>query len=269
MDYPKNIMFGYENVNESLIVSYNLFYVEKILKNLFPSVNYVFNDTGYHDQKPGTWYKKTPKLGDFCIELNSLSELPQIISKVENTYGWFVHAIVCDNIIFTDFDKNGDFVSETEINNSYIHLDDYLKTKKHFWITKNNNNTEIFYVYFEARYTIEKTEFGVLYHLTNLNALDNIRKRGLIPKSRGNFPERVYFSENIDSIGRMMKSRFRHPVFLRLNFDKYESEIKERYVFYVDPRSPDDAVFTYDCIDPKYIQVVERKNGKYFYKDLK
>lgn len=53
-------------------------------------------------------------------------------------------------------------------------------------------------------------------------------------------------------------------ILLRLNFDEYGDEIRNKYIFFKDPIKSS-AAFTLDCIDPKYIQVminVQWKNIK-------
>lgn len=59
-----------------------------------------------------------------------------------------------------------------------------------------------------------------------------------------------------------MIDRYEYPVILRLNADDYYDELKEKYEFYIDPRLPDYTVYTYDCIDPKYLQIYKNDGWK-------
>ena len=126
-----------------------------------------------------------------------------------------------------------------------------------------NDDVDSLSIFVEAKYTVEDFRITELYHLTDKKYLPKIKKNGLTPKTHGNHPERIYFGKNIDDIYEMIGGKFEQgSILLRLNFDEYAEEITDKYVFYKDPRKSS-AVFTLDCINPKYIQMLEKCNPEY------
>ena len=116
-------------------------------------------------------------------------------------------------------------------------------------------------IFVEAKFTVEDFRITELYHLTDSKYIPKIKRNGLVPKTHGNHPERIYFGKNLDDIYEMVGGKFEQgSILLRLNFDEYGDEIRDKYVFYKDPRKSS-AVFTLDCIDPKYIQIID--NGRW------
>lgn len=196
---------------------------------------------------------KDVKLGDFKIKLKDLSELKDIIPAVEDNYGWFTKCLVVDGHTFIDWSRTFDFVDDDD-----IFIDDWMDEN---YPSKDPNIVGI-YLYVEAKFTVKCDNWTNLYHLTEIKNLRKIKLNGLIPKTKGNFPDRIYFSKSIQEITDLMLSRYENPVILRLNTDDYYDELKEKYKFYIDPRLPDYAVYTYDCIDPKYLQIYKNDGWK-------
>jgi RNA:NAD 2'-phosphotransferase (TPT1/KptA family) len=90
----------------------------------------------------------------------------------------------------------------------------------------------------------------IFYHATNKSVLQKILTIGLVPRSEGNFPERIYLGKNISEIKDMVQGNLNDMVILKVDV----SNIK-LFKLYRDQRNPT-AVFTYDNIPPSQIQVL-------------
>jgi hypothetical protein len=135
---------------------------------------------------------------------------------------------------------------------SFDNIDEIIETidKTYGW------DVDSLSIFVDAKFTVEDFKITELYHLTDYKYLPKIKVNGLVPKTHGNHPERIYFGKNLDDIYEIVGGKFEYgSILLRLNFDEYAEEITDKYVFYKDPRKSS-AVFTLDCIDPKYIQML-------------
>ena len=239
---------NFYNLNEGLIQSYNMSKVENHLKSKFPNVidvvNHAVNLYRIPSRKPiGN------NTGSFEIKLSSFDNIDEIIEMIDKTYGWFVSVIVLnDNIAFADWDLNNRYLKVT---------DPYMNMEMYRYIHDVlNNKTDSISIFVEAKFTVEDFRITELYHITDTKYLSRIKKNGLVPKTHGNHPERVYFGKDLGDIYDMIGGKFEYgSILLRLNFNEHAKEITDKYVFYKDPRKPS-AVFTLDCIDPKYIQML-------------
>lgn len=237
-----------ENLSEGMIMSYDMNKVENDLKSRFNNVKCVLNRSTNIYRLP-TSKPSHDKLCNFEIILTSFDHLDDIINTVKDVYGWFLSAIQLnkrDDLYFVDW-GDGKYLKAMEPN---LNMDMFA----YIYRFLRNNVTSIS-ILVEAKFTVEDFHIKELYHKTKLKYINRIKKNGLIPKSEGNFTERVYFSKDIQSIDKMIGGKFENDrsVLLRLNYDEYGDEIRSKYVFYKDPRD-ESAVFTYDCINPKYIQ---------------
>ena len=243
---------NFYNLNEGLIQSYNMSKVENYLKSKFPNVidvvNHAVNLYRIPSRKPiGN------NTGSFEIKLSSLDNINEIIKTIDKTYGWFVSVIVLnDNIAFAVWDLNGRYLKL---------IDPYLNMEMREYIHNVLNDVvDSLSIFVEAKFTVEDFRITELYHLTDYKYLPKIKLNRLVPKTHGNHPERIYFGKNLDDIYEMIGGKFEQgSILLRLNFDEYAEEITDKYVFYKDPRKSS-AVFTLDCIDPKYIQMLVNGN---------
>ena len=236
-----------ENLTEGMVMSYDMEKVENDLKSRFNNVKCVINRSTNIYRLPTN--RPTEKnMGNFEIVLTSFDNLNDIVKTVENVYGWFLSAVVLNgNIAFIDWNHNGKYEKATD---PYVNMDMFTFVKRFL-----NGSLSSISIFVEAKFTVEDFHITELYHKTKLKYLRRIEKNGLIPKTEGNFTERVYFAKDIESIDPMIGGKFEddEPILLRLNFDEFGNEIRDKYIFYKDPRDPN-AVFTYDCINPKYIQ---------------
>lgn len=131
----------------------------------------------------------------------------------------------------------------------------------------------VFYVTFEPKFTEQRFEFSdFLYHVTPINALHKINRRGLTPLSRHSFfqyPDRVYLFNNcimlqiLDyGISKSEHDGQNQMALLRIksenltNDEKYKNGVNR---FYVDRKYPvidgtePIAIYTYNNIDRKLI----------------
>ena len=244
---------NFYNLNEGLVQSYNMDKVANHLKSKFPNVSDVINHAVNVYRLPSK--KPTGKnTGSFEVKITSFDNLDKIIDTIDQTYGWFVSVIVLnDDIAFADWDFNGTYV---KVNEPYMNME-----MNRFIHNVLKDNVESISIFVEAKFTVEDFKITELYHLTDSKYIPKIKRNGLVPKTHGNHPERIYFGKNLDDIYEMVGGKFEYgSILLRLNFDEYGDEIRDKYVFYKDPRKTS-AVFTLDCIDPKYIQIMD--NGRW------
>lgn len=231
-------------INEAMSTSYTLSSCKKTLMKRFSTIENI-----QAVWQISSFYKNEDvKLGDFKIKLKDLSELEELIPVLEESYGWFTKCLTVDGHTFIDWNRTFDFVDSDD-----IYIDDWMDENPP---SKNPNIAGIF-LYVEAKFTVKCNNWKNLYHLTDSKNLPKIKLNGLVPKTKGNFPDRVYFSKSIQEISDLMIDRHEHPIILKLNSEDYYEELKAKYKFYIDPRLPDYAVFTYDCIDPKYLEVLQ------------
>lgn len=239
---------NFYNLNEGLIQSYNMSKVENYLKSKFQNVidvaNHAVNLYRIPSRKPIGHNTRS-----FEIKIYSFDNINEIIETIYKTYGWFVSVIVLnDNVSFADFDLNGRYFKV---------IDPYMNMEMREYIHNVlNDSVDSLSIFVEANFAVEDFRITELYHLTDKKYLPMIKKNGLVPKTHGNHTEKIYFGKNLDDIYEMVGGKFEQgSILLRLNFDEYAEEITDKYVFYKDPRKSS-AVFTLDCIDPKYIQML-------------
>lgn len=243
---------NFYNLNEGLIQSYNMEKVEANLKSKFTNVIEVINHAVNIYRIPS----RQPlgrNTGSFEIKISSFKDIDEIIETIDKTYGWFVSVIVLNNdIAFADWNLDGIY---RKVNEPYMNMvmNRYIRNIL-------NDKIDSISIFVEAKYTVEDFRITELYHLTDKKYLPKIKKNWLVPKTHGNHPERIYFGKNLYDIYEMIGGKFEQgSILLRLNFDDYGEEITDKYIFYKDPRKPS-AVFTLDCINPKYIQIFVNDN---------
>lgn len=89
----------------------------------------------------------------------------------------------------------------------------------------------------------------VFYHGTDKSKVQSILKQGLVPKSDGNFPDRIYLGKSVSEIVDMIGGNVNDLVILKVDV----SNVK-LYKLYRDQRNSS-AVFTYDNIPPSQIEI--------------
>lgn len=131
-----------------------------------------------------------------------------------------------------------------------------------YYISKKTDNT----LYIEPRYSEDITDdiykYNYIYHVTDYKHIDKILKKGLNPKNnkKGSrkYSKRIYFgygdfNDVVNSSKRIAYDRkLVRPVLLRISLDK-----SNKKNFYIDPNIGKGAIYTYDCIQPNDIEVVD------------
>lgn len=265
----KNIQEMYGIINETLR-SDKIEIAIKKLSNFFTSHGYnrkyeFFEDTESpyfqleYDKKTTLKmldrYKYDPKTREFYK--NEGFDIDEVIKSLQKQIDSMVYG---DIFIFTDantpkitkellslIESMGYFVSK-------INRDIEIEDKKQIESMLSNANR--LSIMIEPYYDINRDIEGeYLYHTTDSVNLDNILKKGLIPKSKNTrsfYPERIYLSPNKSSMESIKKQlsdeKGGEYVNLRIkNFDGLS--------LYKDLRFPS-GVYTYDYIPPSYIEVI-------------
>lgn len=235
--------YVYENLNEGLMMSYDINKSKAYLQKKFPNIKNI-RSLQFNPYKTfGTAYYK-PKNNDFVsIDLGvDFSNFKEIIDTVKNLLGWFtseifIHEYVKSGFISREFyNFDGDFLC-TKLND--ISLEDYLQSVKILSFSL------IIEAKFGERY--EPNNGEVFYHATERNKVSKILRQGLCPKSYGNFPERVYLGRSIPEIASMVHKNLKDMVIFQVDVSNIN--------LYRDERNGT-AVYTYDNIPPSQIKLV-------------
>ena len=192
-----------------------------------------------------------PQYNDFVgikLDSNNISNFSEIIKTANNLLGWFTSHIDLEQMVnngyipYRFFNFNGEFICTTK-RGKEISLYDFLD--------KNPQLTS-FSIILEAKFSevYHQKPNEIFYHATNKSVLQKILTIGLVPRSEGNFPERIYLGKNISEIKDMVQGNLNDMVILKVDV----SNIK-LFKLYRDQRNPT-AVFTYDNIPPSQIQVL-------------
>ena len=232
----------YENLNEGLILSYDINRAASYLKAKFSNNIDIFSLQFNLYKRPRPAYYR-PKANDFVsIDFGTnFSDFKEISDHVKTLLGWFTSEVFIHEKVPTGFiprefyNFNGDFICP-KLNN--ITLEDYLTTA----------SVLSFRLIIEAKYgekyVPEKGE--IFYHATEKDKLKKILTQGLCPESHGNFPERVYLGRSISEIRSMVQSNLESMVILQVDASGL-SLYRDG-----DERNP---VYTYDTIHPSKISV--------------
>lgn len=233
----------YEDIDEGLIMSYDINKSASYLKSKFPNIIKI-RSLRYNP------YKRSdrPKKNDFvAIDLGTdYANYKEIIYTVKNLLGWFTSSITLRETvkkgfiprIFNNFDGTFECDGLNGVNryDGENGFDNYLA----------DHSVSAFSIIIEAkfgkRYAQKSGE--VLYHATDSSHLKRIREQGLIPRSLGNFPDRIYLGSDIHEIENMVGPNLQDMWFLKINVDGLE--------IYHDERERT-AYYTYDNISPDRI----------------
>ena len=245
-------------LNEGLITTYDISKCRNHLMTTFPFIKHV---TGFVPNRYGNNSARVHgKLSDtrlndmFFISISSeqYDDIDDIITICDRLYGWFISRI---SVRYINRYKNLDeeifwYNSNNFVSDDDVHLSNFVIM----------NDIKEFYLYFEAKYSIEVPYMDdvTLYHATNCKNLKRIIKYGLIPKNNDDHPERIYFSTNMRHIKRMLFDRIDFPELTYLRIIPSKNSL---YKFYNDGRTIE-SVFTLDCINPKYLEIMINGNWK-------
>lgn len=123
--------------------------------------------------------------------------------------------------------------------------------------------------------TKHKLKSNILYHVTEDRYLDRVLKYGLMTKSKNTlktYPERIYFTYNIEDSKTYISTKTSYyrrndlEIFDKENPKNNYNKVKfiilkinipdsDNIIFYDDPNFKDNGLYTYDSINPKYIEI--------------
>ncbi|CAG7579858.1 MAG: hypothetical protein SLAVMIC_00129 [uncultured marine phage] len=230
-------------LNEGLIQSVEL---KKIMKHLFKHEGFTNDDAWVISSRRGDMQG----LEKLKLEYNykNIDKVDRVHNKLINVFGWYLSAI-------ETYDMGEPFLDLEEVKDLENQLDSLKSTMK-----KNKEEEDKLIFVYEPKYDLEfdKEDFeefeGILesyIHITDFDNLDNIRKRGLVPRSKMKkslHPDRVYFVTRLDSYNDTGLDQYiDRPIVLEVNKDL---DIK----LYHDPNMKD-AIYTTDNISPDDIKI--------------
>lgn len=123
------------------------------------------------------------------------------------------------------------------------------------------NNMECIGIEFiiEQKYSkINKENIKYLYHLTNSKNVKSILTKGLISKTKNKLtshPERIYFSTDINKIYLLLNTY--KKMYINDTFTILKIVNNDNILYYDHNFITGDAVYTYDNINPKNIEILE------------
>ena len=186
-------------------------------------------------------------------------------NELNNTFNIFFDGIPNENeleYLFHIYNNLGYYISYYKIFNN-------KNQDKNFpWVDfkeyeKDTNNKLKIILFFESRFD-EKLKYTPkkLYHVTNIENIKNINKKGLMPLyfSDSDFrPDRIYFSLSLkDAENILNKKVFNDKIKNKNNkYIIYEIITDNIYnlVLYKDPRS--NGYYTYNHINPKNLKIIK------------
>lgn len=229
----------FENINEGLITSYDVGKCENFLKNKFQNIKNV-RSMRFNPYKPGSYTKKQ----DFvAIDLKNYSNYNEIIECVKNLLGWFASEIIVKIPAKGGYKEYKFYCFKNTIECPE------LGEENDFSEFLQNNKIIGFTIVFEAKYgeKINVKTGEIYYHATDYSSLKKILKQGIVPKSKGNFPERIYLGKDVYEIKKMIGQNYNELVFLKIDVSGLN--------LYRDERD-NTACYTYDNISPKRIKEI-------------
>lgn len=177
------------------------------------------------------------------LNLRNKDKYREVISTLENVYGWF----------FSGYQE--DFWEPVESN-----INDVIDNLKYMDEMEREGNYEptdmLALLYFEPKFSNEFVNVpDVVYHVTDKKYLDSIKKQGLIPKHKDKVtrhPDRIYLftdKRNIQNLIDNYKFDVDDPVILTIDVSEYKKKNK----FYQDPNLKEGGVYVLNNIRPELI----------------
>lgn len=235
-------------LDEGLIKSYDIDKCKTYLHNIYPNIKRIVS----LEQNPYQHHKHPlpVKYNDFVgivLDENNVNNYRDISETAYNLLGWSTGCVILRKYVksgyieyqFNNF--NGQYL-HTSKDNEEIDLDDFLS---------QNPKLVSFALILEAKFSevYHQKPNEVFYHGTDKSKVQSILKQGLVPKSDGNFPDRIYLGKSVSEIVDMIGGNVNDLVILKVDV----SNVK-LYKLYRDQRNSS-AVFTYDNIPPSQIEI--------------
>jgi hypothetical protein len=126
---------------------------------------------------------------------------------------------------------------------------------------KNTKNKLNLCLFFESRFD-EKLKYipDYLHHVTNIENLSKIKKKGLMPNyfEKGDYrPDRIYFSLSLNDAEKVRRKNILNNKLNNINNNyiiyKIETKNINNLILYKDPRS--NGVYTYNHVNPKFLTI--------------
>ena len=239
-----------QEINEGLIKSYDMDICQKYLARKFPNIRRIVSleDNPYLVRGKNVKTKYNDFVG-IVIDPGDIQNFKEIIQTANHLLGWFAgHICVRQKIRngyleFNFLNYNGRYICSKERWGD-VEIMDYLK---------DNPPLVYFAIILEAKFgeRYHQKPGEVFFHATDVTLLPKILKNGLVPRSKGNFPERIYLGKDITEIGEMVGGAINDMVILKVDVSNVRL-----FTLYRDQRNPT-AVFTYDNIPPAQIEILE------------
>ena len=247
-DRYTNQEYAYENISEGLIVSYDIGKCETYLKKRFPEITGIDAMTDSRGLKDSF---ATIGVRGACYRYRKITEC------LENLLGWFVpvikvrvsmgncrykeHVFCC----YKTDKQEKEITSEKRLWTSDTYeLTDFLRNTRNILST-----TLVVESKYVQRYYPEDDE--KMYHITSFHNKERISRQGLVPRSSGNYPDKIYLSPSVREIQEMINGKFGTEEKLVVLEVCGLTDLE----LYFDPRN-NRSYFTYDFISPKHIRVV-------------
>ena len=237
-------------ISEGLIKSYNIDTCKSYMQKKFPNIRRIVSLKNNPYMEHGQI--KKAKHNDFVgivLDCNNFDNYMEIIETANNLLGWFTGHIELRQqvkggyIPYTFYNLNGRFYWVNGRGGG-MYLHDYLK---------HNPKLSFFSIIIEAKFgeIYHQKPNEVFYHATDKSVLHKILTKGLVPKSQGNFPERIYLGKSLSEIKDMVEGNLNDMVILKVDVSNVRL-----FKLYRDQRNST-AVFTYDNIPPSQIEIFD------------
>ena len=236
-------------ISEGLIKSYNIDTCKSYMQKKFPNIRRIVSleDNPYMEYGQSGKAKYNDFVG-IVLDCNNVSNYKEIVKTANNLLGWFTgyidlrQKVKTGYIPYTFYNDNGDFFCPLKRGGG-VYLDDFLRQKPEL---------TFFSIILEAKFgeVYHQKPDEVFYHATDKSVLPKILAKGLVPRSLGNFPERIYLGKNLSEIKDMVGTNLNDMVILKVDVSNVNL-----FKLYRDQRNPT-AVFTYDNIPPSQIEVL-------------
>ncbi|WQJ53645.1 MAG: hypothetical protein [Wendovervirus sonii] len=251
-----NNCFLSERLNEGLIKSYDVRNVCKFLndKMQFPCVcnAKVLHHNTYESKKKALSEDEFVEiiLND---DFKSVMQYENVVKMCYNLLGWFTGIIMVKIMQRNGGYKTYAFFRGEPYKKGNEYVDCFFSEDSDYELKKFliANARQIYQVslIIEEKFPIKQYKYDAgetFYHKTDKIYIDKIKMQGLVPKSRFNYPSRIYLTNNIEDLDDSL-----------LNVNKetiLKIKLKRGQKLYVDPRSP--GFFTYDNISPDEIEII-------------
>jgi len=246
----------YENLNEGLIKSYDIANVKKYLNNEmnFNCINnvYVLDRNIYtskYKEKSDNEFVRISLKTDF----KSLSRYNDVVNVCYRLLGWFVGIITVSVRTADGFKEYAFFRNKPKVCDNTVRDTFYSESSRYElanFVSLYSMGIVGFDLYIEEKFPIKEYVYDdneVFYHLTDRRFIRRIMQHGLVPRSRFNYPSRIYLTNSIDYLDDV-ELDIKEPVLLKITLKRHQK-------LYKDPRCY--GVFTYENISPDEIEILD------------